>query len=189
MVEYLDVLDESGEKTGESLPHSEIHRLGKIHRTVHICFINSKGELLLQKRTMNKWAYPGYWDITIGGHISTDETDIDACIKETKEEIGLDVPGSEFKFIGEVRGPRVIHGKDFIDDEFKNVYVVNMDIEPENLSLPEDEVEEVRWVTLNEFKEWMNGKGEKLIPDSGEFKLLIDYLDARLNDSFGQVRI
>eukprot|EP01119_Soliformovum_irregulare_P014431 TRINITY_DN3947_c0_g1_i2.p1 TRINITY_DN3947_c0_g1~~TRINITY_DN3947_c0_g1_i2.p1 ORF type:complete len:185 (+),score=48.17 TRINITY_DN3947_c0_g1_i2:17-571(+) len=71
--EYLDVLDENGKFTGISHPRSQVHREGLWHRVVHVWIVNSKGQVLLQQRTLNKESWPGMWDISSAGHISAGE--------------------------------------------------------------------------------------------------------------------
>lgn len=176
MDEYLDILDEKGNKTGEALPYDETHRRGLLHRSVHVWFINSKSQLLLQKRSQNKRAYPSYWDVSVAGHISSGETSVEAAQKETREEIGLELPELAFELLSVVKQPRVVHREDFIDDEFNDVYIVHQDLNVEDLKLPPDEVEEVRWISIEEFKKWIKGEGELLVPHEEEYQQLLSYL-------------
>lgn len=176
MTEYLDVLDEKGEKTGEALPYDEVHRRGLYHRAVHIWLLNSKSELLLQKRPLDKRAHPGLWDMAVGGHVSSGETSVEAAQKETREELGLDLPRESFELLFSLKDKRFVHGSDFIDDEFNDVYLVHSDVEVRDLKLPEDEVDEVRWVSIDEFKKWMDGEGEALVPHAEEHRRLLSHL-------------
>ncbi len=176
MIEYLDVLDEQGEKTGESLPYDEVHKKGLFHRGVHVWFINSKRELLLQKRTANKRAYPDHWTMSAGGHISAGETTIEAAQKETREEIGLDLPASEFILLYSMKQPRIVHREDYTDDEFDDVYLVHKDIDISDLTYAPDEVADARWIPVDEFKEWIKGNGELLTPHTEEYERLLTYM-------------
>ena len=69
-MEYFDVLDENGNKTGETKLRSEVHRDGDWHRTVHIWVFNRQGEVLLQRRCATKDSYPNMLDISCAGHLS-----------------------------------------------------------------------------------------------------------------------
>ena len=63
--EYLEVVDEKG-RIITSLPRSEIHgNPSLMHKVVHVLVFNDKGELLLQKRSMNKDVAPGKWDTSV----------------------------------------------------------------------------------------------------------------------------
>lgn len=46
MAEYLDVLDEKGNPTGERKEKAEMHRDGNWHRAVHVWIINSRGGVI-----------------------------------------------------------------------------------------------------------------------------------------------
>jgi isopentenyldiphosphate isomerase len=89
--EVFDVVNERDEVIGHR-PRSEVHRLGLMHRAVHILVFNAAGQVFLQKRSMKKDRQPGLWDSSASGHVEAGE-DYDACaVRELREEIGLDVP-------------------------------------------------------------------------------------------------
>jgi isopentenyldiphosphate isomerase len=96
--EFLDVVSEGG-KTVRSLPRSEIHgNPSFIHKVVHVLVFNSRGELLLQKRSMNKTVAPGKWDTSVGGHVNAGETLEEALHREMEEELGLKECRPEFLY-------------------------------------------------------------------------------------------
>ena len=100
-MEYLDVLDENGNKTGEKKPRKEIHSKGYWHKGVHIWIINSKKELLVQRRSTNKDVYPNKLYISVAGHPVSGEAEIDSIKREFEEEIGvkLDINKLEYLFL------------------------------------------------------------------------------------------
>jgi isopentenyldiphosphate isomerase len=86
--EIFDVVNERDEVIDRK-PRSEVHRLGLLHRAVHVLVFNSRGEIFLQKRSMKKDRQPGVWDSSSSGHVDSGE-DYDACaVRELREEIGL----------------------------------------------------------------------------------------------------
>ena len=89
--EIFDVVNERDEVI-DLRPRSEVHRLGLLHRAIHVLVFNSRGEIFLQKRSMTKDREPGKWDSSSSGHVDSGE-DYDACaVRELREEIGLIVP-------------------------------------------------------------------------------------------------
>ena len=88
MKEYIDVVDEKNNPTGKVKEKQQAHEDGNFHRTAHVWIINSKNELLLQKRSASKKTHPNYWDISGAGHIRAGESVIDGAIRELKEELG-----------------------------------------------------------------------------------------------------
>ena len=97
--EIFDVVNERDEVVDHK-PRSEVHRLGLLHRAVHVLVFNAKGDVFLQKRSMSKDRQPGLWDSSASGHVDTGE-EYDACaVRELREEIGLSlsaVPQRLFK--------------------------------------------------------------------------------------------
>lgn len=59
------------------------------HRASYILVFNRNGELFIQKRTLTKDMYPGYWDLAAGGVVLADETYEESALRELNEELGL----------------------------------------------------------------------------------------------------
>ena len=56
-MELLDIVDEKGNPTGETVPREVAHREGIRHRTAHVWIFRRRGgvvQILLQKRSDNK---------------------------------------------------------------------------------------------------------------------------------------
>ena len=86
--EIFDVVNERDEVI-DCRPRREVHRLGLLHRAVHVLVFNRRGEVFLQKRSMSKDTFPGRWDSSASGHLDSGE-DYDYCaMRELREEIGL----------------------------------------------------------------------------------------------------
>jgi len=88
--ELFPVVDESGNQTALA-PRSVCHD-GKsmlLHPVIHLHLFNKKGELFLQKRSLNKDIAPGLWDTSVGGHVNPDEKAEEALLRETREELGI----------------------------------------------------------------------------------------------------
>lgn len=60
-----------------------------IHRSASVVIFNKKREILLQKRSMTKDLYPGYYAASASGHVGKGETYEQAAKREMKEEIGV----------------------------------------------------------------------------------------------------
>lgn len=60
-----------------------------IHRASYILVFNSANNLFVQKRTMTKDVYPGYYDIAAGGVVLAGETYEEAAERELEEELGV----------------------------------------------------------------------------------------------------
>ena len=88
--EIFDIVNEFDEVIGQQA-RSEVHRLGRKHRAVHVLVFNERGEIFLQKRSRTKDTFPGAWDSSASGHLNTGET-YDACaVRELGEELGVEL--------------------------------------------------------------------------------------------------
>lgn len=89
--EIFDVVDSHDRVIGQA-PRSEVHRRGLLHRAVHIFVFNSRGQLLLQRRSAAKDQFPLCYTSSASGHVGSGET-YDACApRELEEELGLTSP-------------------------------------------------------------------------------------------------
>ncbi|GHU61852.1 NTP pyrophosphohydrolase [Bacteroidia bacterium] len=89
MEELFPLVDEAGLVIGKAT-RSDCHSGSKmLHPVVHLHIFNQNGELLLQKRAMDKDIQPGKWDTSVGGHINFGESVEEALFREVKEELGL----------------------------------------------------------------------------------------------------
>ena len=95
MEELFDVLNEKGEYTNRIETREKCHKDGLWHKAVALFIINSKGQVLLQKRSANKKMWPNMWDITSGGHVLVGELGFQAIIRECKEELGIELKDSD----------------------------------------------------------------------------------------------
>jgi isopentenyl-diphosphate delta-isomerase type 1 len=94
MAEFLDIVDEDDEVIGRDT-RENVHARHKTHRGVHVFVLNSRGEILLQKRSEKRDYYPGYYDASVGAHVLSGETYKQAAKRETKEELGFQPSGLE----------------------------------------------------------------------------------------------
>ena len=88
-MELLDIVDEKGNPTGETVPREVAHREGIRHRTAHVWIFRRRGgvvQILLQKRSDNKDSDPGCYDISSAGHIPAGSDYIPSAVRELKEE-------------------------------------------------------------------------------------------------------
>ncbi|MBI3863684.1 MAG: NUDIX domain-containing protein [Planctomycetia bacterium] len=86
--EIFDVVDAHDRVVGQA-PRSVVHAQKLLHRAVHIFVFNSRGELLLQKRSALKDEYPLCYTSSASGHLGAGETYEAAAPRELAEELGL----------------------------------------------------------------------------------------------------
>jgi mevalonate kinase len=90
--ELFIVVDKDDNVLGYKTRYECHHDKTLIHRTVGTAVFNSKGEILLLKRSKTKDLGAGLWDVSIGGHVNKNESYEDAAKREMMEEVGIDSP-------------------------------------------------------------------------------------------------
>lgn len=89
MEEMLILVDDKDEEIGIA-GKKEVHIKGLLHRAISVFIFNENGELLLQRRALNKYHSAGLWTNTCCSHPAPGETTLDASIRRLKEEMKLE---------------------------------------------------------------------------------------------------
>ena len=155
--ELLEVVNETGEVL-TTLPRSQIHgNPSLIHKVVHVLVFNREGELLLQKRSMNKDVAAGKWDTSVGGHLNPGESTDEAARREMEEELGIIPHDIEFLY-------KYIHSNPY---ETELVYTYHC-IYNGKINFQQDEIDDVRPWPLEEIR---LDKGNGILSDNFEHEI------------------
>ncbi len=157
-MEYLDIVDESGNPTGEVIERTEAHRTGVLHRTAHVWIARRKDgrvQLLLQKRCMNKDSFPGCYDISSAGHIPVGQEYADSALRELKEELGVEIAPDELIPCGRKRLDMqgIFHGEPYLDRQISQVYLLWLDREESGFRVQQEEIDSVMWMDFSACKQ------------------------------------
>ena len=152
MYEKLDVYDENRNKKGKIIERKEGEILSSDEYILAIqCWIiNSNNEILLTKRKATK-KNGNMWEPT-GGLVQSGENIMDGAKRELKEEIGISVDDNDLILL------KTNTEKGNVN-VFRDVYVINKDIQINDLEFIDSEVSDAKYVTFEEFKNMIN-KGE-----------------------------
>ncbi|MDT7833528.1 NUDIX domain-containing protein [Flavobacteriaceae bacterium S356] len=178
MDEFIDILTTDGTPTGNSCLKSIAHQKGYYHATVHVWFYTSNKQLLLQKRGAQKKTYPNRWDVSVAGHVHAGESIENAAVREILEEIGLDVTKNQLRKIAVRKGERS-HPNGIQDNEFYHVFLCELTKSVEELSMQEEEVDDLKLFEFNVLKS--TNKKISLVPDTSEYyQFIISTIEAIL---------
>lgn len=86
--EIVTIVDKHNQVSG-SVTRAEMRAGNLCHRATYILVFNRKGELFVQKRTMTKDIYPGYYDVVTGGVVLAGESYEESALRELEEELGI----------------------------------------------------------------------------------------------------
>ncbi len=88
MVEMVDVIDEKGAFL-RTVSRKEAKEKGLLHKTVYVVITDYFGKFLVQKRSMSKDVFPGYWDLGVSETVLAGESYEEAAVRGLAEEIGV----------------------------------------------------------------------------------------------------
>lgn len=162
-MEKWDILNAQGTPTGKTVVRGRTFlRPGEYHLVVHIWIVSSKGELLIQKRSMAKKLMPGEWAAT-GGSAFSGESSFVAAKRELFEELGISADEESLRFI-----KRIKRRNSLVD-----VWFIRCDTPAEELKLQKSEVASARWVDTQSFCEMVE-KGTFHNYGKDYFNLILD---------------
>ena len=139
-MELVDLYDENRLPLGRTAERSARKGPGEYRMVVHVCVFDSRGRLLIQRRTPEKVIFPNLWDVSVGGGVDAGETSRQGAEREFREELGhpLDLSGLR---------PSVTVN---FDGGFDDFYLLTEDLALRELVLQKEEVQAVRWAGLEE---------------------------------------
>ena len=149
-MELLDIVDENGKPTGETVERKIAHSEGIRHRTAHVWIVRKSDEceeVLLQKRAMNKDSFPGRYDTSSAGHIQAGDEPEESAIRELHEELGIKASVDDLQFVDTfvIQYEKEFYGKMFKDSEIAFVYVYTKPVNIDELTLQKEELDGVEW--------------------------------------------
>lgn len=154
IAELICVVDEYNHEI-DAVNQPQVYKDKLHHRIVHVLVINKQDEWLLQKRSPNKSGFPGHWSTSVGGHVATKETIIEAALRETSEEIGVEVETLEHLFEVKYWSPQGGMYK------FMTIYKL---VHDGPFTYPDNEVSELKFCSQKTIKS-MIAEGEPFHPE------------------------
>lgn len=181
-MEILDLVDENGVPTGETIERDEAHRTGARHRVVHVWVLREQSgrrEVLLEQRSAQKDSFPLRFD-TCAGHIDAGEAPLPTAVRELEEELGVRAAPEDLRPIGRflIRYEREFHGAVFRDHEISFSYLYDRPVDERTLRLQPEEVADAQWFDLEELRAAVEAGDERFCVSTAGLKLLTDWLQA-----------
>lgn len=163
MKEKRDLYDLNKNLTNEVINKGDIIPKNRKMLVVAIWIEDLNGKFLVQKRKKGE-----FWSIT-SGHPKAGETSLEGILTEAKEELNLDISNCDIKLI------------DCSSDElhFIDLYYVKMDIDLNKLILQQEEVIDVKLVSLEEISDLIKNK-QFFTYHIEKFEKLLDYKNIKL---------
>ncbi|HEX2977989.1 MAG TPA: NUDIX domain-containing protein [Candidatus Babeliales bacterium] len=122
--ELLDIVNDEDRVIGQQ--YRSVIYVNNLHnyRGINGFIKNSQGQLWIPRRTAHKKLFPLALDTSVGGHVMSGESYLEAFARETKEELNLDISELKHKQIGYFTpANHSVSG-------FMHVYEIVLDTEP-----------------------------------------------------------
>ena len=180
MEELIDVLDENGNKTGIIKTRKEVHTTGEWHKVAFIFVVNSKGEIILQKRSSKKTTNANKWTASASGHLTAGDSDIEGALRELEEEIGVKAKPDELKYLFTAKHKGKIDDKNF--SHIQDIYVLYKDVNIDELVLQEEEVSETKYVYYKDFEKMIKEENDELVKHNEIYLGVLEELYKKFQD-------
>jgi isopentenyldiphosphate isomerase len=141
-LELWDVLDKDGAKTGRTVVRGQELQSADFHLAVHVWIRNEHAAYLIQKRADHVESGPGIWATTVG-HVWAGEDSLPAALRETREEIGLEVNATHLRKIHRLTTGQLI----------QDVYVMELPMDEVGSPTLGPEVSAIQWASKAEIKQ------------------------------------
>lgn len=174
--ETIDILDNQGRVTSQSKTRDLIHKDGNWHQSIHLYILDKNNRVLFQRRSKDKMLFASMYACPVGGHIKSGAAPLSTLVKESLEEINLQIKTEDLTYLGIDRvgyhNPKV----DLSENEFVHIYILNLD-EEINLNVENAEVEGLFWFDFDDFKTKVRSKNEEFMPCWIIYEKIIDYVE------------
>lgn len=151
-MELLRVVDTKGNNTNEILEREELHNQNKLHNEVTIYVINSKKEVLLQRRGKNRRFSPNKLGV-IAGHVSY-------------EEVGVKVKKEDIHKLSD----RYLVKEEY-NNHFMYPYYIVLDKDEKDFKIQKEELSSVKWYKIEEVIKMINDNSKELVFKKEEIPL------------------
>ena len=151
MAELWDVFDEKRNKTGRLHERGTPMNNGDCHLVVQVWIMNSDGEFLISRRKVGKWS--GLWQTTGGCAIVGDDS-LSAALRETKEELGIDLIPKHGQLFKQYSEPHTNDGGIALID----VWFFRQNVDISSVVFQADETCDAMWANKEKIKKMTDEK-------------------------------
>jgi isopentenyl-diphosphate delta-isomerase type 1 len=165
--EMVVLVDEENNPLATARKSETHHANTQLHRAFSVFLFNSKGELLMQRRALDKLTWPGVWSNSCCGHTMLNERTEQAAARRLAYELGLrgvelHMALPHFRYRAEKEG--------VVENEICPVLIGFTDEEP---TINRREVAEIKWVAWDDFLDSIGSPDCELSPWAIEEGLLL----------------
>lgn len=158
MSEILDIVNDRDEVIGQA-ERDEVHRTGLVCRFVYVCFYTTDGKVILQKRSDTKKNDPGKLTTTVSGHVTSGQDYLEAAVRETVEESGVEIEASDLVPLGVVRADYV--QGDYISNAMRGLFAYKFDGNVSDLKVEDGDGAGFAILSIDELEQQLSSQPKK----------------------------
>ena len=147
-MELWDLYNENRELVGKTMFRGQEVPQGFYHLSVQVWIRNSRGEYLISQRSADRPTFPLMWEC-VGGAALAGEDSLAAALRETREEVGVELEAEKGRLAYSAVG-RVIDGvkiRDILD-----AWIFEYDGEVYLHNATTAEVAQIKWMNCDEIQ-------------------------------------
>ncbi len=146
--DIVDIYDENKNKTGKTkVRYNDPFEENDFILGDQGIIINSKGEILISRRSKYARILPLKWECN-GGAVLSGEDILDALVREIHEELGIILDKEKAIYLKTAKNTK--------NHVFKEIYTYKLDLSIDKINFIDGEVIDVKWVTIDEFMNMFN---------------------------------
>jgi len=101
---------------------------------------------------------------------------MEAARRETQEELGITFDTGECRYLFTVAEQVALKKGNYIDNEYHHVFLVEKDLQVEDLMFSDGEVAEARFVALRDLQTNLTTDPSRFVPHEEEYRKLFEVL-------------
>jgi 8-oxo-dGTP diphosphatase len=141
-MEICDIVDESGNRTGQVAPRGSELSPGEFFPVVHVWIRDELNNYLVQQRAFHLASSPGAWAVTVG-YVLAGEDSISGAIREVEDELGIQLSSSQLKLID----------RHTMQNRVEDVWLADIFRSSMSTPIPGPEVADWKWVSKVELEQ------------------------------------
>lgn len=144
----------------------EILKNKQLHKEICVFILNDQKEVLIQKRSPNKKAYPNRWAL-LTGHVELNETFENAAIREINEEVGLKINKENLNLFS-----KRTFTNDNIHYEITYFYYIKSNLKESDFIIQKEELSQVKWINIDVVIDMIEKQQDNIIINKNKIELL-----------------
>jgi len=143
--------------------------------------LDEAGNLTQEVKSRKQVHMDGLWHLVCHGHCSAGDSSLTTAQKELEEELGIKLDPSKFEKLFRTKKASILNDGKYINKEWIDVYLVELDVDLSSLILQESEVSAVKWISCRDLVKAFQSNDSAFVPchTTGPYGQLFEIIQKR----------